>query len=373
MRVVLTGAAGFLGWHTRLRAHALTDHDIVPVTRESWPRLSRTVSSADAVIHVAGANRGDDDEVRRVNRALAEDLAAAVRAADRPLRIVYANSIQDGNDTAYGRGKGEAREVLAAVAAETGSTFVDVRLPNIFGEHGRPRYNSFVATFVAAVRDDEQPRINDNQVGLLHAQGAAEALLTGLTSPDARIDPGVTTVGVQEVFDLLTEFKSSYDSGEFPDLSTPFRVDLFNTYRAALFPDRSPIALVPHRDPRGTFVETVRCRGGEGQTSFSSTVPGITRGEHYHLSKIERFAVISGRARISLRRMFTDEVVDFDVSGDEPAAVDMPVGWVHNITNTGDEVLLTQFWSHELFRPDAPDTFAEPVRPQPVSTQGDPA
>lgn len=363
MRVVLTGAGGFLGWHTRLRLHALTDHDIVPITRQTWGDLRAALRSVDAVIHVAGVNRGTDSEVEQANLLLAEDVAAGVADCGRPVRIVYANSIQDGNATAYGHGKGAAREVLAAAAESVGGHLVDVRLPNLFGEHGRPRYNSFVATFVEAVRDGETPQIADRPVGLLHVQAAAQALIDGLTTGAERIDPEVTTVGVQEVHDLLVEFKRSYDTGEFPDLSSPFRIDLFNTYRAALFPAHYPIRLTPHSDPRGTFVETVRCRGGEGQTSFSTTVAGVTRGEHYHLTKIERFAVISGRARMSLRKMFTDEVIDFEVSGDEPAAVDMPVGWVHNITNTGESTLLTQFWSHELFRPDAPDTFAEKVRP----------
>ena len=166
---------------------------------------------------------------------------------------------------------------------------------------------------------------------------------------------------MRQVLDLLHEFEASYASGEFPDLSSPFRVELFNTYRAALFPQRYPLPLDPRTDARGTFVETVRSRGGEGQSSISTTAPGVTRGEHYHLSKIERFAVVQGRATIALRRMFHDDVVEFEVSGEEPCAVDMPVGWVHNITNTGDDVLLTQFWSHELFRPDAPDTFPHPV------------
>lgn len=209
----------------------------------------------------------------------------------------------------------------------------------------------------------EQPTIADRPVPLLHVQQAAQALIDGLDATAARIDPPAESVSVQEVYDLLLEFAASYATGEFPDLSTPFRIDLFNTYRSALFPGNLPIALTPHADARGRFVETVRCRGGEGQTSFSTTLPDITRGEHYHLSKIERFAVIQGAARISLRKMFSADVIDFDVSGERPMAIDMPMGWVHNITNTGSEVLLTQFWSHELFRPDAPDTFFEPVRP----------
>jgi len=367
MKVVLTGANGFLGWHTRLRLHALGMHDVAAVTRETWGGLASAITDADAIIHIAGVNRADDETLVSANRELAHNVAAAVRVSDRSVRMVYANSIQDGNGTPYGQGKAAAREVLAAVSADVGGHFVDVRLPNIFGEHGRPHYNSFVATFVEAVHTGETPQVSDRQVGLLHVQGAAQALVDGLTTRVNRVDPPVTEVGVQEVLDLLRQFKDSYDSGEFPDLSTPFRIDLFNTYRAALFPSHYPIRLVPHSDSRGTFVETVRSRGGESQTSFSTTAPGITRGEHYHLSKIERFAVISGTARISLRKLFTEEVVDFDVTGAEPAAVDMPVGWVHNITNTGDDVLLTQFWSHELFRPEAPDTFPAPVRQNKVA------
>lgn len=366
MKVVLTGARGFLGWHTRLRMHALTTHEVIPVGRDEWQDLPALVADADAIIHIAGVNRADSgDEVREGNRSLAHDLATAITRSGRPLRVVYANSTQAGNGTPYGSGKEEAANILGRATEATGGTLVDVHLPNIFGEHGRPRYNSFVATFVHAVITGDEVTINDNQVGLLHVQDAAQALLHGLTGEAAEIHPEPEAHGVQEVWDLLQEFHSTYvPTGEIPDLSSKFRIDLFNTYRSALFPGHYPIQLVPHSDPRGAFVETVRCRGGEGQTSFSTTVPGITRGEHYHLSKIERFAVIRGKGTMELRKMFTDEVITFEADGDSPVAVDMPVGWVHNITNTGDEVLFTQFWSHELFRPEAPDTFPEPVRPQ---------
>ena len=316
MKIVLTGAGGFLGWHTRLRLHALTDHEVVPVTRDSWAHLPQVVADADAVIHIAGVNRGSDGEVQRGNPKLADDVAGAIQAGGRPVRIVYANSIQAELDNIYGRSKAEAADRLRAAAQATGGQLVDVLLPNIFGEHGRPQYNSFVATFVDFVIRGEQPTIADRPVPLLHVQQAAQALIDGLDATAARIDPPAESVSVQEVYDLLLEFAASYATGEFPDLSTPFRIDLFNTYRSALFPGNLPIALTPHADARGRFVETVRCRGGEGQTSFSTTLPDITRGEHYHLSKIERFAVIQGAARISLRKMFSADVIDFDVSGE---------------------------------------------------------
>lgn len=364
MKIILTGAGGFLGWHTRLRLVALTDHEIVPVTRENWSDLDNLVSSADAVIHLAGVNRAEnDDEVEQGNMRLGTDVARAISAAGRPLRVVMSGTIQVERNNAYGRGKLSAQRSIADATTTAGGHFVDVCLPNLFGEHGRPAYNSFVATFVRDTIAGDTPTLNDNSVELLHVQDAAQSLIDALKCSDLQIRPTGVQTGVVKVWQLLQEFHQSYiPRGEIPNLNSKFKIDLFNTYRASLFPDHYPIELVPHSDARGAFVETVRSRGGEGQSSFSTTVPGITRGDHYHLVKIERFAVIQGQARISLRRMFHDSVLDFEVSGDRPVAIDMPVGWVHNITNTGDDVLLTQFWSHELFRPDAPDTFAEPVR-----------
>jgi len=361
VKVLLTGAGGFLGWHTRLRLHALTDHEVVAIGRSSWSTLAEAARDADAIIHIAGANRGTDEEIIATNAALAEDVAAAVRGAGHPVHVVLAGTIQAGGGTAYGQSKAGVVETIRAATAENGGGFVDVALPNLFGEHARPHYNSFVATFIDHTITGAEPTIADRSVGLLHAQDAAQFLIDGLTGDPAPARDAVTEVAIGEVWALLQEFKASYATGEIPDLRSKFRIDLFNSYRAALFPAHYPIGLVPHDDPRGRFVETIRVRGGEGQSSVSTTVPGITRGEHYHLHKIERFAVLQGEATICLRRMFTDEVITFPVSGEQPAAIDMPTGWAHNITNVGDGILLTQFWSHELFRPDAPDTFAEPA------------
>lgn len=361
MKVLLTGAAGFLGWHTRVRLRALTDHEVLPVTRGTWPRLNELAHSVDAVIHVAGVNRGEPEEVESGNVRLAMDVAEAVRQAGRPLRVVYANSIQTGNGTPYGNGKEQASVVLRDVAAEVDGHFVDVLLPNIFGEHGRPAYNSFVATFVDAVARGVEPQIQDREVSLLHVQGAAQSLIDALTAPDSAVAPIATPTTVAGVLSTLAEFHSLYATGDIPALETPLRLDLFNTYRAALFPEHYPITLTAHSDDRGRLVETVRAHGGQGQTFVSTTKPGVTRGEHFHLGKVERFVVLSGQATISLRRVFGEEVVSFDVSGDHPAVIDMPTMWVHNITNTGNTEVTTLFWTHALFDPDRPDTFWEPV------------
>ncbi len=362
MKVVVTGAGGFLGWHLRSRLRALTGHEVVAVDRSGFGGIDQMMASADAVIHVAGVNRAESDaEVVEGNLSLAELVAGAVRASGSVQRIVYANSIQSGNGSPYGTGKEEGALRLKRAAADEGVDFVNVLLPNIFGEHGRPEYNSFVATFCHEVVAGRTPIVNDNKVGLLHVQDAAQALIDALDGPSRVERPEPEEHGVSEVLGLLLEFDEKYRRGEFPDLTTKFRTDLFNTYRAAAFGARGPIAFDKRTDPRGSLVEAVKAHGGSGQTFFSTTVPGVTRGEHFHLRKIERFVVIGGSARIRIRKLFSEDVLDFDVSGDQPVAIDMPTMWPHNITNTGKGELLTLFWTDSVFDPDAPDTYAESV------------
>lgn len=369
MKILLTGAAGFLGYHTRVRMRALTDHDVVLATRENWDQLSSLAADCDAIIHIAGVNRGAPHDVEGGNIRLAEQVAAALPGS-KVQRIVFANSIWAGTGTPYGAGKSKANIVLAEAAAQAGLTYVDVRLPNIFGEGGRPNYNSFVATFVDKVVAGESPEIQDREINLLHVQAAAATLIHGLDTTLPFLEPLGSPSSVKKVWDTLVEMKSLYDTGDIPPLLNELDIELFNTLRYRMFPDHYPVLLTKHSDNRGDLVETVRAHGGQGQTFVSTTHPGITRGEHFHIEKVERFVVIRGKARISLRQVFTDQVVSFDVDGDNPAVVDMPTFWVHNITNTGDTELVTLFWAHELFNPEAPDTYWEAVAPAAAIEQG---
>lgn len=361
MKILLTGAAGFLGWHTRVRLRSLTEHEIVLATRDNWSHLAELVAGCDAIIHIAGVNRGTPHEVNEGNLQLAEDIAGLLRPGSSVRRIVYANSVWAGTASPYGEGKAKANNVLAAAAADVDATYVDVRLPNIFGEGGRPDYNSFVATFVHKVIAGDNPEIADRPIRLLHAQAAAQTLIDGLSTSLPNLEPMGSATTVQTVWDTLVTMKGLYDVGDIPPMLNELDIELFNTLRWAMFPEHYPIKLVQHADDRGDLVEIVRSHGGQGQTFVSTTHPGVTRGEHFHLEKIERFVVIRGSGRMSLRKVFTDEVISFDVTGDEPVIVDMPTMWIHNITNTGDDELVTLFWAHELFNPEAPDTFWEPV------------
>jgi len=363
---VLTGSGGFLGWHVRALALARGLDTPRPLrldldSRAPRPDRVALVDGTDRLLHLAGVNRGADDLVRHGNVGLARQVAAVVRRADRPPRqIVYANSVQAGNGTPYGTGKDEAAAVLREAAEEVGATFVDLRLPHLFGEHGRPDHNSVVATFCHRITHGEVPLLRvDRELALLSAQTAAEFVL------DERPPGELTTVPtrrlVSEVLAELVELHREHTGARLPALDGGWRRDLFNALRSAAPRPARAVPLDGHADPRGRFHEIVRSVDGGGQTSFSTTEPGVTRGEHFHRRKVERFCVVDGDAVLRLRRVLTDEVVEIAVSGDEPMAVDAPTLWTHSLVAVGDRPVRTVLWVDEPFDPAHPDTYPEPV------------
>lgn len=366
--VVITGGKGFLGWHLRCRLRALTDDTVVVLGRGDLAdpaRAAEQLALADLVFHLAGVNRGTDTAVFEGNIAAARQLIGALRVKGCAPQLVCANSIHATGPTPYGRGKAQAVSELREWAAGVDAPIADVRLPNLFGEHGRPHYNSVVATFCHQLARREQPTVErDAELPLLHAQQAAHALVEAVGVSGA-ISPEGSRRTVTWIRDRLTMLASVYRDGDFPDLADTLDRDLFNTYRSHCFPEAYPMVQPTHGDERGRLFECARSHGGQGQTIVSSSYPGITRGQHFHLHKVERFLVMAGEAQIALRRLFDDSVVRFDVRGTEPMAVDMPTMWAHSITNTGRDELHTLFWAGDLFDPKEPDTFAERVE-QPV-------
>jgi UDP-2-acetamido-2,6-beta-L-arabino-hexul-4-ose reductase len=363
MTVLLTGAGGFLGWHIRCRA-AAEGITVVPAPK-GWVDdpsiLDKLLPGVTGVIHAAGVNRGSDDELIKGNETAAGSLARALRRVDRSVDVVYANSSQAGSTSVYGRAKARGAELLSAASSRF--TLHDVRLANLFGEHGRPDYNSFIATFCHRLIADEPLEIvDDREVPLLHVQDAARYLLSLATQARPRLSaptPEVKTVS--EVRRFLTSCAVTYQTGEIPATDGRLERQLFSTFRSFCFPSWYPMAATPKSDSRGRLVECVRTRASEGQIFVSTTVPEAVRGEHYHLRKMERFMVIEGEATITLRRLFTNHKVRFRVNGAQPAIVDMPCMWTHNICNGSAEVVTTLFWTDELFDPASTDTYACPV------------
>ena len=371
MKIVVTGAGGLLGWHAAARVHAVNCtarfkgqtalYDLVMLDHRGFDddaTLGAALAGADAVLHFAGVNRAPDAVVEEANPTIARRLSTAcVESGVRP-HIVYANSTHAVSDTPYGRSK----RIVGEILSEIGGRYTDLVLPHIFGEGARPRYNNVTATFIEAVVAGESPQINpEGKVAMLHAGAAAQAAIdavteghSGLLCPDARVTP------VPELFAMLQEFHRDYAANIFPNLRDPFTVALFNSYRATLYPDGFPRPLKLNTDERGTLFEVAK-GGGGGQCFASWTEPGVTRGDHFHLNKVERFLVIQGEAIVRMRRVLGGPVWEYRVTGDAPAAVDMPTLHTHSIENVGQTPLLTLFWTHDLFDPIAPDTFFDPV------------
>ena len=366
MKIAVTGADGFLGWHTRCALKARGTFEVVALSRDVVAddrRLPDALQGTDAVLHLAGVNRADPDALREDNLLLAQRLTSSLdRVSARPV-IIYANSIQSGNGTPFGDGKQAAAEHLASWGQASGASVADVHLPNLFGEHGRPHYNSVVATSCYELARGGEPTIQeDREIPLLHVQDAVDDLLALTEQGSSR---SVTLSGlpmtVSALLDRLRGFRDLYATADIPDLVDPFDLSLFNTYRSFCFPDRFPLYPPLRSDARGDLFECVRAHGGQTQVFCSSTNPGFTRGEHFHRRKVERFLVLRGTAEIALRRLFDDTVIRFEVTGERPAIIDMPTLWAHSITNTGPDELMTFFWAHEIMDPGNSDTFPERV------------
>jgi UDP-2-acetamido-2,6-beta-L-arabino-hexul-4-ose reductase len=362
----LTGSNGFLGWHTRCTLRARGTDEVVAIDRNiaaDSARMEFALTGVEAVIHAAGVNRAPREELLADNVSLAEQLTAALdRAAVRPV-VVFANSVLSGKSSAFGQTKQAAAEHLIAWGRRTGAPIADVHLPNLFGEHGKPHYNSVVATFSYELARGGKPAIiEDREIRLLHVQDAVDEMLnlasqraTGVFEPEGR------PVTVSALLEKLIGFRDLYSTGQIPNVNDRLDRALFNTYRSFCFPDHYPIYPTIRSDNRGDLFECLQSHGGRSRVFCSTSPPGVTRGEHFHLRKIERFLVLRGRAVIALRRLFDNTVIRFEVSGERPAVIDMPTMWTHSIKNSGSDDLMTLFWADEILDPEHPDTYRERV------------
>lgn len=365
LRVGITGIEGLIGWHLRACLHGQKDVEVSGAGRAEFraePALARFAAGADVVVHLAGMNRGDDRELETVNKGLADALIQACESQGSRPHVILASSAHITRDTAYARSKRYVAERLQAWAQRSGARFTCLVLPHVFGEFGKPFYNSAVSTFCHQLTAGEEPKIIvDAQLELLHAQRVAEAVLRiSREGAAGELPLSGTKLGVSQLLARLKGMAELYRSHIIPDLREDIDLDLFNTLRSYMYPSRYPVSLAVHSDARGGLFEAVKARNG-GQSFISSTKPGVTRGNHYHRRKVERFLVLGGRAVLRIRKLFSTDTVAFEIEGGRPQYVDIPTLHTHNITNVGDSDLTTLFWAHEIFDPRAPDTVAETV------------
>lgn len=373
MRVLVTGASGFIGKNLLLHLQEKGGIDVVPFTRNhSIDDLPTLLGDVDWVFHLAGVNRPQTPEEFVIgNSGLTEQLCAAIKVCGREVRVVYTSSIQAERDNDYGNSKRAAEDALLALRQDTGNRVFIYRLPNVFGKWARPNYNSAVATFCYNVARDLPIQINDPSavIRLVYIDDVVDnfmALLTGVESISPGIDDAYIElapeyrISVGELAHQLNRFKATRDNLVTEPVGKGLVRALYSTFVSYLPPERFAYQVQQYSDARGVFVEMLKTPDA-GQMSFFTAHPGVTRGGHYHHSKTEKFLVIKGKACFRFRHMLTGEFFELHTSGEQSEVVQTVPGWTHDVTNVGDDELICMLWANEIFDRDKPDTFACPL------------
>jgi UDP-2-acetamido-2,6-beta-L-arabino-hexul-4-ose reductase len=376
IKIGITGQSGFIGNHLFYELGLFPEkYERILFNDNYFKELSLLydfVKQCDVIVHLAAVNRhSDPDELYRTNIELVNSLINSINKENVRPHIIFSSSSQESSDNPYGKSKLEGRRLFGEWAQEHQASFSGMIIPNVFGPFGLPNYNSFIATFCYKLTHNEKPEIiNDNEVNLTYVSSLCKQILADIDETinsdcpiikEKYIQPDFSRK-VSEILALLNIFYEQYfQKGVIPSIMNVNEINLFNTFRSYIDINKYfPFLLKQNTDERGTFVETIRLGTG-GQVSFSTTNPGVTRGNHYHTRKIERFAVIKGKAKIQLRRVGTEKVYELYLDGENPSYVDMPIWFTHNISNIGNEELYTQFWINEWYNEEDPDTFFEKV------------
>jgi UDP-2-acetamido-2,6-beta-L-arabino-hexul-4-ose reductase len=369
INVGVTGQSGFIGYHLFHYLKLMNTVKLIPFEDEYFEngqKIDSFVSQCDTIVHLAALNRhGEQGVIYKTNVELVEKLISSIKRIGNKPHVIMSSSTQEDRNNEYGNSKKKGRELLSRASEEGLIDFSGLLIPNVFGPFGTPFYNSFISTFSYQIINEDQPTIEiDANINLIYIQDLVEYIyrtIIGKSFSKALIVPHIATAKVSEVLDKMYYFKDIYyDEGSIPDITNYFDLCLFNTFRSYISPSYYPKNYKVNMDNRGAFVEITKSLS-QGQTSYSLTKPDITRGNHFHTRKVERFAVIRGEALIQLRKIGTKKVIEYNLTGNKPAYIDMPVWYTHSIKNIGKTDLLTIFWINEFYDPKDPDTYFEEV------------
>lgn len=371
MNILITGARGFMGKNLRSAltgrygdAHRLMLLDM-PHTEEE---LLAAAAEADFVFHLAGVNRPTDPaDFQKGNADFTRQLLTLLKERGKRPPVLLSSSIQAALENPYGQSKLSAEQAVADYGRETGSAVYLYRLPNVFGKWSRPNYNSAVATFCHNVARGLPITVNDPSVTLrlVYIDDVVEEFLRAMEGQPHREGEWCTVQPVHEVnlghmAELIQSFPGLRDSLTAPDQSDPLVKKLYATYLSFLPPEDFSRPTVTHADQRGSFTELLHM-GSRGQVSLNVSKPHITKGDHWHQTKHEKFIVLQGEGVIRFRKVGDSTVIAYKVSGENLTVVDIPTGYTHSIENTGDTDMLTLMWANEVFDPAHPDTLRLPV------------
>lgn len=371
MKVLVTGSAGFIGRHVVERLKR-AGHEWVGFTEDDpIHALEGKCQGVDAVVHLAGINRPQDpSDYASGNKGFTEALCEVLSGLRNKPGVIFSSSTQAALDNPYGQSKREAEEVLRTFS-ERGNPVVVFRFTNVFGKWARPNYNSAVATFCYNLAHGVPIQVSDpsRTVCLLYIDDAVDAILAALDRLQslegfAMEEAGPTyDVTLGRIVELIEGFRDHRETLYLPDMSDPFVLKLYATYTSYLEGSMREYGLDIKSDARGSLAEFIKSPHF-GQIFVSRTHPGITRGNHYHHTKFEKFLVVEGEAVIRFRHVESQEVQEHRVKGSDYRVVDITPGWTHSIENVGDSELITLFWASEPFDPNRADTYFESVLPQ---------
>lgn len=367
--VLVTGSAGFVGRNLcsvlqRREGIRLLTFDLA----DEEAHLRDGALAADVIVHLAGVNRPPrPEDFQSGNAGLTELLIQILEGAGRVTPIILSSSVQAVLDNPYGQSKQGAENIVFDYGKRSGAQICVYRLPNVFGKWCRPNYNSAVATFCHNIARDLPVQINDPMapLRLVYIDDLLEEFLRAVEGTPTRdgqfcIVSTVHQATVGELVDLIRSFKACREDFSLPDFENALTRKLYSTYLSYLPENEFNYTLKMNSDPRGSFTEFVKTPD-RGQVSINISHPGITKGNHWHHTKNEKFLVVCGRGVIRFRKIGTTEVITYEVSGEKLEVVDIPPGYTHNITNIGETDMVTVMWVNEPYDPARPDTWFEEV------------
>ena len=380
MRVLVTGANGFVGKNLVAQLNNINegkatnynvDFDVEVYEYDidtDKSLLDVYTKDCDFVFHLAGVNRPKDEkEFMEGNFGFTSILLDSLKKHNNKAPVLITSSIQAALDNPYGMSKKAGEDLLFSYGEETGAKVLVYRLPNVFGKWCRPNYNSAVATFCNNIANDQDIKVNDPSVNmtLVYIDDVVDEFILAMQGKEHKEDdfcfvPTVHKVRLGEIVDLLYSFKNSREDLSIPNMSNGFTKALYSTYLSYLPIDKFAYKLKMNIDSRGSFTEIIRTCD-RGQFSVNVSKPGIIKGNHWHHTKNEKFVVVSGKGLIQFRKIGSNEVIDYHVTGDKIKVIDIPTGYIHNIINEGDTDLITFIWCNECFDPSRRDTYFEKV------------
>lgn len=364
MRILVTGAKGFIGKNLiaelKNRNYTVDEYDLDTDLSD----LDSFTKNCDFVFHLAGVNRPKvEQEFVEGNYGFTTVLLDLLKKNGNKAPVLITSSIQAAMDNPYGLSKRAGEEAVFSYEKETGVKTLIYRLPNVFGKWCRPNYNSVVATFCNNIANNMEIKVNDPTVimNLVYINDVIDEFIQALQGKENRLEqycsiPVVYTVTLGRIAELVKAFRDSRASLLIPDMGNEFEKKLYSTYLSYLPTTDFCYPLKMNKDDRGSFTEFIRTPD-RGQVSINISKPGITKGNHWHHTKNEKFLVVKGKALIQFRSIHSEEIINYHVSGEKLEVIDIPVGYTHNIVNEGEDDLITVMWANEAFNPDKPDTY----------------